>query len=1470
LLLLFIILVLLLSIPSIQTSLGRYVTEKINEDFGTNINIEKVGLQFNGDLELKNIYIGDHKKDTLISISELNTSIISFNKLYNGKLTFGDVDIDELFFNLKTYKEEDLTNLDKFISKFGTPKTKSEEKFLLSSSDITATNSRFALVDENKETPVILDFKNLNFNTTDFLVLGTEVSTRINKLSFIENRGITLKKLQTNFEYSPTEMNFNDLEITTEKSLLIGSLKFDYILKDLPQFVNKVQLIASFKDSNIALSEINKYYNKFGENQYAKLNANFSGTLNDLTASSLILRTGNQTTVEGTLNFKNIFGKSPFYMEGDYRRLSSSRNDLQVLLPGILGENLPKQLDSLGRFTLNGTSKLTKETLDTDIVLNSKLGRVVSKIEMQDINDVEKLGYKGNIILDDFDLGTLIAKNSVGRASLNLDVDGSGFTLKTLNTLVKGTISSLGYNDYNYNNLTISGNVQDNIFNGDLIAKDRNLDLKFNGLIDFTEEENNYDFTANVTQANLNALNFVTKDNISVFKGFVKMDMKGTNLDDAYGSILFKNTLYENQNETYYFKDFAVSSVFKNDIRYLNVNSPDIIDGSLNGKFVFKDIRKLLENSLGNIFTNYKPYEIADNQFIDFNFKVYNKIVEVFLPNLLLGNNTFFKGHLESDAKKFNLEFNSPQIKLEEYIFKGINLIVENDNPLFNTYIEVDKVNTKYYNTSKFSLINRTKNDSLFITTEFKGGLDNVDTYDLSLYYTINENNKSVIGFEKSNILFKNNTWYINEDKNQFNKIVFDRGFENIDFNNINISHLEENILLSGVMNGSNYKDVNLEFKDVDLTKVTPVIDSLALAGNVNGNLTLNQSGGAYLPESNIIIDNFKVNNFNLGSFKANIIGQQTLTNYDVNISLKDDARESLFVVGNLDVSGKNPKIDLEIDFDKFILNPLTPFGSGIITNIRGEVEGNVRVVGRLNRPNIIGDLNLDKGGLSVPYLDIDYGFSDNTKVNLKEQSFNFSNAELTDSEYFSSGNLSGSISHVNFNKWALDLNIDSDRLLVLNTEDAEDALYYGTAFVGGIVDIKGPVNQLIVNAEVSTERGTVFVIPLNDTETFGTSSFIHFVTPEEKAAKLKGETFALNNISGLELDFDLNVNQNAEIEIVIDKETGSTIRGRGDGGILTQINTNGKFNMFGDFIVDNGSYNFISPGLFRIQKQFQVKQGGTLVWEGDPLKAQMNIRALHDGIRANPSVLLDNPTSQSIPVEVEIELTGQLERPDINFNLNFPNVNSTVQSELQYRLNDNDTKQFQALSLLATGSFKSELNFRSQDAFGLFSDGIKSIINEFLSTDNGNFEVGIDYQVGENNPNFQSDDRFVASLSTRISDNILINGNVGVPIGGVSETVIAGNFEVEVLLNEDRTLSLKFFNRESNIRTFGEQISYTQGVGLSYNVEFDNLKELFSKIFKKQAKKKKKEVQTAEDPEFSDFVKFDKRKKSSNNSKNQ
>ena len=111
----------------------------------------------------------------------------------------------------------------------------------------------------------------------------------------------------TDFAYTLQDMTFANLQIKTPGSVLKGDLKFSYNREDLQYFVDKVQVAASFKDSNVLLDELNTFYNEFGVNQYAKFSADLSGTLNDLQANNLRLNTNYNTRVYGNINFKNLF-----------------------------------------------------------------------------------------------------------------------------------------------------------------------------------------------------------------------------------------------------------------------------------------------------------------------------------------------------------------------------------------------------------------------------------------------------------------------------------------------------------------------------------------------------------------------------------------------------------------------------------------------------------------------------------------------------------------------------------------------------------------------------------------------------------------------------------------------------------------------------------------------------------------------------------------------------------------------------------------------------------------------------------------------------------------------------------------------------------------------------------------------------------------------------------------------------------
>ena len=75
----------------------------------------------------------------------------------------------------------------------------------------------------------------------------------------------------------------------------------------------------------------------------------------------------------------------------------------------------------------------------------------------------------------------------------------------------------------------------------------------------------------------------------------------------------------------------------------------------------------------------------------------------------------------------------------------------------------------------------------------------------------------------------------------------------------------------------------------------------------------------------------------------------------------------------------------------------------------------------------------------------------------------------------------------------------------------------------------------------------------------------------------------------------------------------------------------------------------------------------------------------------------------------------------------------------------------------------------------------------------------------------------------------------MGVPVGNEEETMIVGNVKLEFLLNKKGDLRARVFNKENEFQYFGDELGYTQGIGVGYQVRFDSFRELVNKIFNKK-----------------------------------
>ena len=1443
--LLLVLVSLLLSTSIVQTNLGNLATKRINQKFGTNLNIGKINISFLGTVALKDIQIRDHHQDTLIFVKTLSISLVNGRKIIDGNLLFGDVSIEDTYCYIKTYRGENNSNMTIFADSFrsDTPKDSLNPLFTLKAENVFVQNLDFKLINENNQNPLKFSASNVGGNLEEMAIVGADFSAKARGLYFKTNQGIQVTNLTTNYRYGLNAMYLNNMRLETENSNLIGDLLFKYKTGGLADFSDAVNIEANFKESKVKILDLKKFYKELNGGDVVSFSGKLNGNLNDFDLKKLILTTEKGIHLNGDLSFKNaVNSERGFIFNSDLNNLTATYKELRGILPNVLGKILPSELDKLGQFDLQGKVQLTTSFIEANVQVKSQIGTFISDLKITEISAIDTASYSGDIQLESFDIGVLFNNPLFGEIFLKGQVNGRGFKLENINTKFIGNIAEFNFNGYQYKNIIANGQYQNNKFDGGLVIDDANFKMKFDGLADMSETVHKFDFKSDISYLNLKKTNLFKRDSISIVKGAMTLDIKGNALNDILGKAVFKNVLYTNQEKEYRFKEFMVSSSLKDSIKTIDIASNDIVQGYIRGKFSFSELLKVAQNALGSIYTNYQPYEVASNQFLDFNFTIYNQIVNVFFPEIFIDNKTKIKGKINGGKNLFRLHLSSPRIALYGADIKTVSLRTDTKNPFYNTSLTAQEVKTKYYNISKLNLLNRTENDTLYFKSVFKGGKRKNEDFNLDFFYTFNPEKKAVLGFEKSSFIFKENTWNINPDKNNTDKITFDLKTNEFVFSQFMLVSGEQKIEFTGNLKGTEEKVLLADFTKLKLQSFLPKIDSLALGGELSGHLDFVQKGGDYAPEGLLTVKDFEVNDFKQGDLSINVKGENSYKKYEVAVAIENEDAKSISAKGILDFSLERPIVDLNVFLEAFKLEAFSPLGKNVLSSLRGTATGDFTLRGFLGNPDMEGELRLEKAGLKFPYLNVDYDFEGESVITLLQQSFILEDFVLVDTKKKSRGVFKGDISHNNFKQWFLSLKIDSDNLLVLDTENSEESQYYGSAFIDGSAAIYGLTDRLTIDLNVKTMPGTIFVVPIKDIETVDSYNLIHFKSDEIKTQEIQKEV-ALEALKGLTLNIDLEVTKDAVAQVVIDEVYGSQLSGRGAGNLQIEINTRGTFNMFGDYVVDSGVYDFKYGGF--VNRPFTIQKGGTVSWNGNPADANLEVTAVYKA-KANPGVLLENfNANRNIEVDLVTRITGSLFNSKQELDIQLSNVEASIANELEFILNDNNVneKTTQFISLLAFGNFVNpdKVDFDANTTItNTASSAIAAAFSGLLNNPESKFQLGVDYQQGQNDNDLErlnTDNQVDLSVSTQVSDRIIINGKVGVPIGTQTQASVVGEVKIEVLLNKEGTFRGTIFNRQNEIQYTAEDQGYTQGIGLSYQVNFNTLSGLLKSAAAKRQK---------------------------------
>jgi hypothetical protein len=350
-------------------------------------------------------------------------------------------------------------------------------------------------------------------------------------------------------------------------------------------------------------------------------------------------------------------------------------------------------------------------------------------------------------------------------------------------------------------------------------------------------------------------------------------------------------------------------------------------------------------------------------------------------------------------------------------------------------------------------------------------------------------------------------------------------------------------------------------------------------------------------------------------------------------------------------------------------------------------------------------------------------------------------------------------------------------------------------------------------------------------------SDFITFVKPkgsEEEQIKLDDE-FQVT-FQNLTLDMDVEVTSDAEVQILFDPQVGDILKGKGDGDLTMTLDREGNFRMFGDYYINKGEYLFTLQNI--INKKFLIRQGGTINWSGSPYQALIDITAEY-GVRTSLYDLMFPDTSdvykRRIQVDCILKMTDQLTNPNIAFDIDLPNSDQAVLTEVKNRIGVNNEQEMnrQVFGLLVLNRFfpTENQNQALQQTGGFFtsstSEMISNQLSNWLSKISNDFDIGVNYRPGDD----ITSDELQASLSTQLFNNrIIIDGNVGVAnVQSVSSNIV-GDVNIEYKITSDGRFRVRAFNQSNDINALNDNAPFTQGVGLSYQKEFDRIGDLFRK----------------------------------------
>jgi hypothetical protein len=1436
-----------LQFAPVQTYVAKKAASYLSKELHTRISVSGLYLKPFKSLVLEGLVIFDQQQDTLLNMP---TFMVDMNQLSLKRriIDVNTIQLNDGTINIKSFKNGK-TNFDFIVDYFDSgaaPKVtkKKKEPYKISFGRIILNNVDFRYNNEksiNKVNGVNFDDVHLSalngifekLNTTEHLM-----QANIKNLTFKEKSGFYLKNLSAFTTVDTNQIELKNLSLVTNQSRLSDYFQMKFKgFSDFSDYFNKVRMKANFKDSHLASRDIAFFAPQLGQmNLDLDIDGQIDGMVTNLRAKSLSVKAGKATYIKGDFIVKGLPNLQDTYMDLKVDMLGTNKKDLDQILRNTTGKavkTIPVILEKFGNINFNGRFTGFQNDFIAFGEFKTKLGRAVSDVNMK----ISKQGipsYSGNVKAYDFNIGNLLDEKSLGRVTAAVNIEGVGTDIKTLKEKVIGKIDYIDFNNYRFRNAVVNGTFNKKFFDGNLKLNDKNIQLVFDGSVDLNPRLPVFNFNATIKEAKLKSIKLI-KDSLKVDAVF-STNFSGNNLNNIQGNLVIEKIKLTNPKGVYNIDSLELSASGLGTNRALSIQS-DVFDASIKGQYdlnsipaYYQALAKAYIPSLKTSSTRYNDQIFAFNLLV----KRFEPIADLVAPGLEIEDQAVLVGNFNSKENIATLNGFVKKIK-----YKGVtvnNLILdENTTPnQLQAIITSDRVdlNDSLY-IKNVNISNVLRNDSLALNVKLSNS-DDVNQLDLNGLVEFSTDTTARISVLPSILRINNEDWRIQEKV----RISFKNGKTEI--SNFDLSNGAQLLTIDGQISQDPNDLLTLGFKDFNLTTLNPFVKTLGvkLFGKINGETKFYNVLAAPRIKDNIKIDSLTFNDTFIGSLGDTSSYDKTRNIANIYTQILTNDTETFRLDGELDL--KERLIDVDVIMNKSKLAVLEPFVKTLVSNLKGNISTDIKIRGSFNKPEINGDITLDQAQLTVNYLKTAYTISQSVEVdnsvvriddlNLKDINGNTATAN-------------GSVNLNDISHPVLDINIDAQNFMALNTSARDNPLYFGQAYASGNFKFRGPTNKMFIGIDAKAEKGTVFNLPLNSSETVSNKDFITFVSKDTARVVKKVTTF-----EGLTMSFKLSIDPNTTANIFT---TLGNLSGKGNADLSLDINSYGDFEMSGDYVIESGNFDFTAQEV--INKKFSIRQGGSIRWTGNPLNAQIQLKAIYS-LRAGLSDLYtaanrtaSNSGNDRVLTEVEMGLSGLLLKPDIKLDIFFPS-NPGIKEEFQAYFNDSNNMNLQALSLIIRRSFApgTGADIGEQLTSGVTSTATELLFNQF---NNVLSSLNLDF-VDINIRSFSEANASVKLFKDRIVLNAGIvdrRSNSDLSLIGFSKNNVGGEVEILALIKKDGSLVGKLANKpptQQNVFiTSGlNQNNNVTSLGLIYSQQFDTFREFVQKMsgeYKRNQQKK-------------------------------